>query len=103
MLTPPLAKAGILPHMDSDVVIVGGGAIGVCCAHELAQRGIGVTLLESGEELAAGASSGNAGLLCPSHSAPIANPASVKNGLRWMLSPASPFYLRPPPAAAPCL
>jgi D-amino-acid dehydrogenase len=54
--------------MDADVVVVGGGAIGVCCAYELAQRGIGVTLLESGEELAAGASSGNAGLLCPSHS-----------------------------------
>jgi D-amino-acid dehydrogenase len=89
--------------MDADVVVVGGGAIGVCCAQELAQRGIGVTLLESGEELAAGASSGNAGLLCPSHSAPIANPASVKNGLRWMLSPESPFYLRPRPAVAPWL
>ena len=87
--------------MDADVVVVGGGAIGVCCAHELAQRGIGVTLLESGEELAAGASSGNAGLLCPSHSAPIANPASVRNGLRWMLTPESPFYLRPRPASRP--
>jgi len=87
--------------VDADVVVVGGGAIGVCCAYELAQRGVDVTLLERGEELAAGASSGNAGLLCPSHSAPIANPASVRNGLRWMLSPDSPFYLRPRPAVAP--
>ena len=87
--------------MDADVVVVGGGAIGVCCAYELAQRGIGVTLLERGEELASGASSGNAGLLCPSHSSPIANPASVRNGLRWMLSPDSPFYLKPRPAVAP--
>src|SRR5262245_9367007 len=89
--------------MDGDVVGVGGGAIGACCAYELAQRGLGVTLLERGEELASGASSGNAGLLCPSHSAPIANPASVRNGLRWMLSPDSPFYLRPRPAVAPWL
>lgn len=89
--------------MDADVVVVGGGAIGVCCAYELSQRGIGVTLLERGEELASGASSGNAGLLCPSHSAPIANPDSVRNGLRWMLDPASPFYLRPRPAVAPWL
>jgi D-amino-acid dehydrogenase len=89
--------------MDADVVVVGGGAIGVCCAYELARRGIGVTLIERGEELAAGASSGNAGLLCPSHSAPIANPASVRNGLRWMLDAESPFYLRPRPAVAPWL
>jgi D-amino-acid dehydrogenase len=89
--------------VDADVVVVGGGAIGVCCAYELAQRGVAVTLLERGEELAAGASSGNAGLLCPSHSAPIANPDSVRNGLRWMLSPDSPFYLRPRPSVAPWL
>jgi len=82
-------------------VVVGGGAIGVCCALELARRGAGVTLLERGDELASGASSGNAGLLCPSHSAPIANPASLRNGLRWMMSPDSPFYLRPRPNVAP--
>jgi D-amino-acid dehydrogenase len=89
--------------VQRDVVIVGGGAIGVCCAYELARRGREVTLLERGEELASGASSGNAGLLCPSHSAPIANPASVRNGLRWMLRPDSPFYLRPRPSVAPWL
>ncbi len=81
-------------------MVVGGGAIGVCCALELARRGADVTLLERGEELASGASSGNAGLLCPSHSAPIANPASLRNGLRWMMSPDSPFFLRPRPSVA---
>jgi D-amino-acid dehydrogenase len=89
--------------VEHEVVVVGGGAIGVCCALELARRGAGVTLLERGEELASGASSGNAGLLCPSHSAPIANPDSLRNGLRWMLSPDSPFFLRPRPAVAPWL
>jgi D-amino-acid dehydrogenase len=88
---------------EHEVVVVGGGAIGVCCALELARRGAGVTLLERGEELASGASSGNAGLLCPSHSAPIANPESLRNGLRWMLSPDSPFFLRPRPSVAPWL
>jgi D-amino-acid dehydrogenase len=89
--------------VEHEVVVVGGGAIGVCCALELARRGAAVTLLERGEELASGASSGNAGLLCPSHSAPIANPASLRNGLRWMLSPDSPFFLRPRPSVAPWL
>jgi D-amino-acid dehydrogenase len=81
--------------VQSGVVIVGGGAIGVCCALELARRGARVTLLERGPELASGSSSGNAGLICPSHSTPISNPASLRNGLRWMWKRDSPFYLRP--------
>jgi D-amino-acid dehydrogenase len=86
-----------------DVVIVGGGAIGVCCAYELARRGARVTLLERGPGLASGCSAGNAGLICPSHSAPIANPVSLRNGLRWMWKRDSPFYLRPRPAVVPWL
>jgi D-amino-acid dehydrogenase len=89
--------------MKRDVSVVGGGAIGVCCAYELALRGAQVTLLERGPELAAGCSAGNAGLVCPSHSAPISNPASLRNGLRWMWKRDSPFYLRPRPAVIPWL
>src|SRR6266536_4398474 len=89
--------------MEPDVVIVGGGAIGACCALELARRGASVTLLERGPELASGCSAGNAGLICPSHSTPISNPTALRNGLRWMLSRDSPFYLRPRPAVLPWL
>jgi D-amino-acid dehydrogenase len=62
-----------------------------------------VTLYERGPSLAAGCSAGNAGLICPSHSTPIANPASLRNGLRWMWKRDSPFYLRPRPAVLPWL
>jgi D-amino-acid dehydrogenase len=89
--------------MEPDVVIVGGGAIGVCSALELARAGARVTLLERGPELASGCSAGNAGLICPSHSTPISNPTALRNGLRWMLSRDSPFYLRPRPAVLPWL
>lgn len=84
-----------------DVAVVGGGAIGACCALELARRGAAVTLLERGGELAWGCSAGNAGLICPSHAAPLANPAALRDGLRWMGKPDSPFYMRPRPSVLP--
>jgi D-amino-acid dehydrogenase len=89
--------------MAPDVVVVGGGAIGAACSLELARRGANVTLLERGPEIGSGCSAGNAGLICPSHSTPISNPAAVRNGLRWMFDRDSPFYLRPRPAAVPWL
>jgi D-amino-acid dehydrogenase len=89
--------------MKADVAIVGGGAIGACCALELARRGAQVTLYERGPGLAAGCSAGNAGLICPSHSNPISNPTSLRNGLRWMWKRDSPFYLRPRPGVLPWL
>ena len=89
--------------MAPDVVIVGGGAIGAAAALELVQRGADVTLLERGPALASGCSAGNAGLICPSHSTPLSNPVSVRNGLRWMLKRDSPFYLKPRLSALPWL
>jgi D-amino-acid dehydrogenase len=86
-----------------DVAIVGGGAIGVCCALELARGGARVVLSERGPALASGCTAASAGLVCPSHSAPISNPASLRNGIRWMWRRDSPFYLRPRPAVLPWL
>ena len=84
-------------------MIVGGGAIGASAALELAGRGARVTLLERGDALAAGCSAGNAGLISPSHSLPLATPAALRDGVRWMLKPDSPFYLRPRPGVLPWL
>jgi D-amino-acid dehydrogenase len=89
--------------MTPDVVVVGGGAIGAATALELARRGAQVVLLEKGPALASGCSAGNAGLICPSHSTPLSNPAAVRNGLRWMFTRDSPFYLKPRLAAVPWL
>ncbi len=86
-----------------DVLVVGGGAIGVCCALELAAGGASVTLLERGAALGAGCSSGSAGLICPGHSAPIATPAALRAGLSYLTRPDSPFYLRPRPQLLPWL
>src|SRR6266508_1283466 len=77
-----------------DVAIIGGGAIGVCSAYYLAQKGAKVLLIEKGE-IASGCSYGNGGLIVPSHAVPLASPGALGNGLRWLLDSASPFYLKP--------
>lgn len=89
--------------MRPDAIVVGGGAIGVCCALELRRLGAQVQLLERGPALASGCSAGNAGLVCPSHSTPISSPTALRNGMRWMWKRDSPFYLRPRPSVLPWL
>jgi D-amino-acid dehydrogenase len=53
-----------------------------------------VTLLEAGA-IGEGCSWGNAGLIVPSHSVPLAAPGVWQKGLRWLLRRDSPFRIRP--------
>lgn len=76
------------------VLIIGGGVIGVITAYYLAKENYAVTLLER-NEVAAGSSYGNAGLICPTHSTPLAAPGVLGQGLKWLLDPESPFYIKP--------
>ena len=77
-----------------DVLVIGGGVIGVCSAYYLAKAGYSVTLIERGD-ICSGSSYGNAGWLVPSHSFPLANAGAIIQGLRWMFNPESPFYVKP--------
>ncbi len=78
----------------TDVLIIGGGVIGVCCAYYLLKQGATVTLLEQ-DEVSSGSSWGNGGWLVPSHGLPLARPGAVMRGLKWMFNPESPFYVKP--------
>mgnify|MGYP001826437807 CR=1 FL=1 len=77
------------------VVIVGGGVIGLCTAYALLQRGRDVVVLERGSAGAGNCSRGNAGMVVPSHFVPLAAPGVVGQGLKWLLDPESPFWVRP--------
>lgn len=77
-----------------DVLIIGGGVIGVCSAYFLAQKGAQVTLIEK-DEIASGCSYGNGGLIVPSHVLPLASPGALGDGLRWLFDSESPFYIKP--------
>lgn len=76
------------------VLVVGGGVIGVCCAYFLGRDGWQVTLVERGE-IGEGCSFGNAGLVVPSHSIPLAAPGVWRQGLGWLVHRDSPFRIRP--------
>ncbi len=78
----------------TDVLIIGGGAVGVCAAYYLREAGYRVMLVDRGE-IGSGASHGNMGLVVPSHSVPLAAPGVVTQGLKWMFRPDSPFYIKP--------
>jgi D-amino-acid dehydrogenase len=80
----------------SDVLILGGGVIGLSCALWLRKAGVGVRVLEQGT-VGCGSSHGNCGTLTPSHSDPLAMPGMVRKALRWMLKRDAPLYVSPKP------
>ena len=75
-------------------VIIGGGIIGLCSAFYLQKAGYQVTILDKGD-LTDNCSSGNAGMIVPSHFVPLAAPGMLQRGIRWMFDSKSPFYVRP--------
>lgn len=80
--------------MSKEVIIIGGGIIGLSSAFYLQQAGYSVTVIDS-TDMRQGCSYGNAGYVCPSHFVPLATPGIVKQGFKWMLNAKSPFYVQP--------
>ena len=77
------------------MLIIGGGVIGLCCAWYLSQIGRQVTILHRDPSRKEVCSDENAGMVVPSHFIPLAAPGVISQGLKWMLNPKSPFYLKP--------
>jgi D-amino-acid dehydrogenase len=78
----------------AETLVIGGGAIGICCAYYLHGLGKNITVVEK-DDICSGSSYGNAGLIVPSYSTPLAAPGAIFQGLKWMFNPESPFYIKP--------
>ena len=84
---------------DDPVLVVGGGVIGLSVAYYLAAKGVPVEVVER-RSVASGASWGNAGWVCASHSAPVPAPGVIRYAARSLGRPDSPLYVRPLPDPA---
>ena len=80
--------------MGKEIVIVGGGIVGLSCAYYLQKEGHKVTVLDK-SDMSSGASYVNAGYITPSHIIPMAAPGMITTGLKYMFNSSSPFYMKP--------
>jgi D-amino-acid dehydrogenase len=81
-------------NTPDDILVAGGGAVGLACALALLQAGRSVRVIEA-RHVGAGSSHGNCGTITPSHAAPLAQPGMVQTALRMMLQPDAPLYIKP--------
>jgi D-amino-acid dehydrogenase len=75
-------------------IIIGGGIVGLFSAYFLQKEGIEVTIIDR-TDLKDNCSTGNAGMIVPSHIIPLAAPGMISKGIGWMFSSKSPFYIHP--------
>jgi len=76
----------------SEVLIIGGGIIGLASAYYLAKAGKRVRLVEQ-DSIGAGASHGNCGLIFTSHLIPLCAPGTIRQELKRMFRRTSPLYV----------
>lgn len=80
--------------MSKNVIIIGGGIVGLCSAYYLQKEGHQVTIIDQ-SNMDAGASHVNAGYITPSHFISLASPGVITKGIKWMFNSKSPLYIKP--------
>ena len=83
-----------LSKQKTDVVIVGAGVAGLCCAYSLAKAGRSVRIVDQGVP-GAGSSFGNCGMISPSHVLPNTLPGLPWKAFKWMFQKSAPFRVVP--------
>lgn len=85
---------GSIVNQKKQIIIIGGGIIGLSCAVKLAEKGAEVVVLEK-NKVGFGCSYGNAGWMTPCFAMPLPMPGLLFKSLKWMLNPEGPLYIKP--------
>ncbi|MFC1812212.1 NAD(P)/FAD-dependent oxidoreductase [Thermodesulfobacteriota bacterium] len=88
-----LTELKVPDNTKADIVIIGGGVIGLCIAYYTACEGASVILIEQ-NRIPSGCSYGNAGLIVPSRCQPLPAPKIIAEGFRHLFSPSGSFSIR---------
>lgn len=85
-----------MPHRvaGDNAVVVGGGVIGIACAHYLSEAGLQVTVVDHGK-IGGACSHANCGFICPSHVLPLTEPGAIKVALKSLFNRNAPFRIKP--------
>ena len=78
-----------------NVLVIGGGVVGVTTAWQLAQEGAHVTVIDRQPDVAMEASHANAGQISPGYAAPWAAPGVPLKALKWLFQRHAPLSIRP--------
>ena len=79
---------------NNDVIIIGGGIIGLACAHYLIKKNISVRIIEQ-NYIGSGASHGNCGLLHFSGIIPLCSPGVIRHEIARTICRNSPLCIKP--------
>lgn len=77
-----------------NVLVIGGGIVGICVARELQSQGFDVTVVDKGA-IGQGCSFANAGWITPCFAMPLPQPGLLLKSLTWLLNSKSPLYIKP--------
>lgn len=80
--------------MTADIVVVGGGVVGISCALALQADGRDVTVIEPGP-VGQGASWASCGCIAVGEIVPLSQPGMLKQVPKWLLNPEAPLAIRP--------
>ena len=79
---------------NSEILILGGGVIGLSCAYYLIKAGRQVRIIER-NEIGSGSSHGNCGWICSSEIIPLCAPGVLSSTLIKMMQRKSTFHIKP--------
>lgn len=81
--------------MTKQVVVIGGGVVGVCTAYFLAEAGHEVAVIERHQNVAHEASFANAGIVSPGYVTPWAAPGMPRKVLSSLFKSEAPVLMKP--------